>query len=307
MSEETVLRTNQLTKVYGKETVVDHLDLEVKRGSIYGFLGPNGAGKTTTIRMLLGLARPTEGEVLIFGKNFHEYRLSILERVGSLVETPSYYSHLTGYENLEVVRRLYRIPEKVRIDEVLEIVGLTDTKHKKVKNYSLGMKQRLGIATALMNRPELLILDEPTNGLDPSGIQEIRELIRQMPRQHDVTVFVSSHLLSEVEQIATDVGILHRGRLLFQGSLQSLRSRQIGRLVMEVDRPEEAARLLRSRGFDVIQQGRELYVEDPSSQKVGEIQQLLALEGFVIHRLTNDQPSLEQAFLEMVKDEAIGS
>lgn len=307
MSEETVLRTNQLTKVYGKETVVDHLDLEVKRGSIYGFLGPNGAGKTTTIRMLLGLARPTEGEVLIFGKNFQEYRLSILERVGSLVETPSYYSHLTGYENLEVVRRLYRIPEKVRIDEVLEIVGLTDTKHKKVKNYSLGMKQRLGIATALMNRPELLILDEPTNGLDPSGIQEIRELIRQMPRQHDVTVFVSSHLLSEVEQIATDVGILHRGRLLFQGSLQSLRSRQIGRLVMEVDRPEEAARLLRSRGFDVIQQGRELHVEDPSSQKVGEIQQLLALEGFVIHRLTNDQPSLEQAFLEMVKDEAIGS
>mgnify|MGYP001358277720 CR=1 FL=1 len=307
MSEETVLRTNQLTKVYGKETVVDHLDLEVKRGSIYGFLGPNGAGKTTTIRMLLGLARPTEGEVLIFGKNFQEYRLSILERVGSLVETPSYYSHLTGYENLEVVRRLYRIPEKVRIDEVLEIVGLTDTKHKKVKNYSLGMKQRLGIATALMNRPELLILDEPTNGLDPSGIQEIRELIRQMPRQHDVTVFVSSHLLSEVEQIATDVGILHRGRLLFQGSLQSLRSRQIGSLVMEVDRPEEAARLLRSRGFDVIQQGRELHVEDPSSQKVGEIQQLLALEGFVIHRLTNDQPSLEQAFLEMVKDEAIGS
>jgi ABC-2 type transport system ATP-binding protein len=298
--EDTVLETENLTKIYEDERVVNRLNVAVKRGKIYGFLGPNGAGKTTTIRMILGLIRPTEGSVRIFGKSLPQHRLSILGRVGSLVETPSYYGHLTGYENLEVVRRLCRTPDRKRIDEVLAMVGLTDSKDKKVKNYSLGMKQRLGIAAALLNQPDLLILDEPTNGLDPSGIQEVRELIRRMPQENEVTVFVSSHLLSEVEQIATDVGILHRGRLLFQGSLQALRSRHGERLIIEVDRPEEAARLLIRRGIEVNQEGNALYVRNPSPSAAGEIQQLLNREGYLIRRLARDEPSLEQVFLEMV-------
>ena len=212
---EMVIETNALTRRYGKRTAVDRVDLCVPRGEIYGFLGPNGAGKTTTIRMLLGLIRPTAGTVRLFGENFHRHRMSVLRRVGSLVESPSYYGHLTGAENLEVVRRLLGAPKK-RIAEALEIVRLTEAADRPVKGYSLGMKQRLGIAIALLGHPELLILDEPTNGLDPAGIQEMRRLIKDMPRKYGMTVLVSSHLLSEIDQIATQVGIIHEGRLIFQ-------------------------------------------------------------------------------------------
>ena len=177
---------------------------------------PNGAGKTTTIRMLLGLIRPTKGDVKIFDQDLKKDRLSILGKIGSLVETPTYYGHLSGYENLEAARRLLRIDNTDRVKEVLKIVQLEGAKDKKVKNYSLGMKQRLGIATALLNRPQLLILDEPTNGLDPAGIHEIRELIKEMPAKFGMTVLVSSHLLSEIDLMATQVGIIQNGRCFFK-------------------------------------------------------------------------------------------
>ncbi|MFC4545570.1 ABC transporter ATP-binding protein [Paenactinomyces guangxiensis] len=221
--DSSIVETVNLTKQYKNHIAVNKLNLKVEKGEIYGFLGPNGAGKTTTIRMLLGLIRPTQGEVRLFGKDLRQHRMSILGKVGSLVETPSYYGHLTGFENLEAARRLLRVPDKKRVDQVLDIVRLKQAKDRKVKDYSLGMKQRLGIATTLLNQPQLLILDEPTNGLDPAGIQEIRELIREMPEKYEMSVLVSSHLLSEVDQIATQVGIIHHGNLIFQGSIDMLR------------------------------------------------------------------------------------
>ncbi|MCL6627948.1 MAG: ATP-binding cassette domain-containing protein, partial [Alicyclobacillus shizuokensis] len=190
---EMVIETSNLTRRYGKKVSVNNVNLKVPKGSIYGFLGPNGAGKTTTIRMLLGLIRPTSGHIRIFNQDLSKHRMPILRRIGSLVESPSYYGHLSGYENLDVIARLLKVPSK-RIDEVLGIVRLTPAAHQTVKGYSLGMKQRLGIAAALLGNPDLLILDEPTNGLDPAGIHEIRTLIKDMPKQHGITVVVSSHL-----------------------------------------------------------------------------------------------------------------
>lgn len=220
---EMVIETTGLTRRYGAKVSVDNLNLEVQKGSIFGFLGPNGAGKTTTIRMLLGLIRPTSGKIHIFNQDLSQHRKAILRRTGSLVESPSYYGHLSGYENLDVIARLLQVPSK-RIDEVLGIARLTSAAKQKVKGYSLGMKQRLGIAAALLGNPGLLILDEPTNGLDPAGIHEIRALIKDMPAQHGTTVIVSSHLLSEIDQMATHVGIIDQGKLLFQDSIEKLRA-----------------------------------------------------------------------------------
>jgi lantibiotic transport system ATP-binding protein len=220
---EMVIETVGVTRRYGAMVSVDNLNLQVQRGSIFGFLGPNGAGKTTTIRMLLGLIRPTAGQIRIFNQDLSRHRKDILRRTGSLVESPSYYGHLSGYENLDVIGRILQVPSK-RIDEVLSIVRLTSAAKQKVKGYSLGMKQRLGIAAALIGNPDLLILDEPTNGLDPTGIHEIRALIKDMPVEHGITVVVSSHLLSEIDQMATHVGIIDRGKLLFQNSIEKLRA-----------------------------------------------------------------------------------
>lgn len=241
--EEMVIQTFGLTRTYKSQTAVNALSLEVPRGSIYGFLGPNGAGKTTTIRMLLGLIRPTEGQIHIFGQEFRKHRLSILKRIGSLVESPSYYGHLSGFENLAVFARLLDVPD-AKIREVLDIVRLTPAATKAVKGYSLGMKQRLGIATALLGSPQLLLLDEPTNGLDPTGIHEIRELIKDMPREQGITVLVSSHLLSEIDQMATRVGIINQGNLIFQDRIQELHRQSQAQLVLDVDRPQDAAQLL---------------------------------------------------------------
>ncbi|HYL99015.1 MAG TPA: ATP-binding cassette domain-containing protein, partial [Blastocatellia bacterium] len=212
------IQTANLTRRYGSLTAVDGLSLEVPRGSIYGFLGPNGAGKTTTIRMLLGLINPDAGEVILLGLPLRRNRIALLSRVGTLVETPSIYPNLTGRENMEVTRRL-RAVARSRVDRVLQIVRLDKDAGRKAIEYSLGMRQRLALALALLGDPELLILDEPTNGLDPSGIHEMRELIRRLPSEHNATIFLSSHLLSEVEQVATHIGIVNKGALSFQGPL----------------------------------------------------------------------------------------
>ena len=217
-----IIKTEQLTKKYKSFVAVDNVSLHIRKGSIYGFLGPNGAGKSTAMKMLLGLTAPTKGSFTIDGKQFPADRISILQEVGSFIESPSFYANLTGRENLDIIRRILSLPKSAATD-ALELVGLSEFGDRLAKKYSLGMKQRLGLAGALLGRPPILILDEPTNGLDPSGIHEIRNLIKSLPDLYDCTVLISSHMLSEIELIADDIGILNHGRLLFEGSLDDLR------------------------------------------------------------------------------------
>lgn len=296
-----IIKTKDLTKKYKNQTVVDQLNMEVKKGEIYGFLGPNGAGKTTTIRMLLGLIRPSNGEVKIFDQEFKQNRMSILNQVGSLVETPTYYGHLTGYENLEAARRLLRIKNDKRVDEVLQLMKLINAKDKKVRDYSLGMKQRLAIATALLNNPKLLILDEPTNGLDPAGIQEVREFIREMPAKYEMTILVSSHLLSEIELMATQVGIIHKGKMLFQDSIDVLRKESEPKLRIKVENPIQAAQCLGQIGIKAsFKQDKDfLYVKESKPQIAGEVNKFLVENGFIVSRLEGIKKSLEEIFLDL--------
>lgn len=217
-----IITTEQLTKKYKNFISVNNVSLHIRKGSIYGFLGPNGAGKSTTMKMLLGLTAPTKGSFAIDGRHLPEDRLAILKEIGSFIESPSFYANLTGRENLDIIRRILGLP-KDSVDDALELVGLTEFGNRLAKKYSLGMKQRLGLAGALLGRPPILILDEPTNGLDPSGIHEIRNLIKSLPSLYNCTIMISSHMLSEIELMADDIGILNHGRLLFEGSLDDLR------------------------------------------------------------------------------------
>lgn len=221
-AHDYIVATEQLTKKYKSFVAVDTVSLRIRKGSIYGFLGPNGAGKSTTMKMLLGLTSPSGGTFTIDGKKFPGDRISILKEIGSFIESPSFYANLTGKENLEIIRRILGLP-KSAVDDALDLVGLSEFGDRLAKKYSLGMKQRLGLAGALLGRPPILILDEPTNGLDPSGIHEIRNLIKSLPDLYDCTVLISSHMLSEIELMADDIGILNHGRLLFEGSLAELR------------------------------------------------------------------------------------
>jgi ABC-2 type transport system ATP-binding protein len=288
-----------LSKQYRGRKAVDKVNLNIEKGDIYGFLGPNGAGKTTTIRMLLGLIRPSGGTVRIFGKDLKKDKLSILRKVGSLVEYPSYYGHLTAYENLETIRRILEVP-KSRIDEVLAVVRLTKEAKRAVKGYSLGMKQRLGIASALLGNPELLILDEPTNGLDPAGILEIRELIKDMPVQHGITVVVSSHLLSEIEQMATRVGIIRNGAMVFEDSIDRLCQQAKSKIRIAVSDPELAMRTIASTGcFAEVQDSSLLFDHIPDETVAGIIDMLVGAR-HSIYRVEEMKKSLEDIFLEVV-------
>lgn len=217
-----IIETKELTKTYADFTAVSNVNLNIRKGTVYGFLGPNGAGKSTTMKMFLGLTKPTSGTFTINGKKFPENRVEILKEIGSFIEAPAFYGNLTGEENLDIIRKILGL-QKSSVDEALEIVGLTQFKDRLAKKYSLGMKQRLGLASALIGKPPILILDEPTNGLDPVGIHEIRTLIRSLPQKFDCTVLVSSHLLSEIELMADDIGILNHGNLLFEGTLEELK------------------------------------------------------------------------------------
>lgn len=216
------IQTRDLTKSYKDFTAVNKVSLNVRRGSIYGLLGPNGAGKSTIMKMILGLTQPTDGDFVVDGKRFPEGRLDILKRIGSFIEAPSFYANLTGRENLDIVRGILGLPNSA-VDDALELVGLTEFGNRIAKKYSLGMKQRLGIAMALIGRPPMLILDEPTNGLDPAGIREIRNLVRNLPNIYDCTILISSHMLSEIELMVDDIGIINHGNLLYEGSLNDMR------------------------------------------------------------------------------------
>lgn len=293
--------TNGLTKKYKKHTSVEGLNLRIERGQIYGFLGPNGAGKTTTIRMLLGLIKPTQGNIEIFGQNLKKNRLQILQRIGSLVESPTYYGNLTGRENLEAVRRLRDLPEK-RVDEVLEIVRLTKVANRLTKEYSLGMKQRLGIAVALLSNPDLLILDEPTNGLDPSGIQEIRELIKKLP-EAGMSVLVSSHLLSEIDQMATQVGIINNGNMIFQDSIERLRQKQKPLLKVGVNDVMKAKTILKELELEADLQDDFLWLSQTDPTFVSKINSILVHSGLSVYRLEEVKRTLEDIFLELTGTE----
>jgi lantibiotic transport system ATP-binding protein len=217
-----IIETNKLTKSYADFTAVSNVNLHIRKGSVYGFLGPNGAGKSTTMKMFLGLTQPTSGSFTIDGKSYPNDRVKILREIGSFIEAPAFYGNLSGEENLEIIQKILGLP-KSSVNEALDLVGLTEHRKRLAKKYSLGMKQRLGLASALIGKPPILILDEPTNGLDPVGIHEIRTLIRSLPQKFECTVFVSSHLLSEIELMADDIGILNHGHLLFEGTLDELK------------------------------------------------------------------------------------
>lgn len=216
-----IIETKDLTKTYGDFTAVQRVNMHIPKGKVYGLLGPNGAGKSTIMKMFLGLTQSTSGTFIINKKRHPENRNQILKEIGSFIEGPAFYGNLTGKENLEIVCKILGLP-KSNVEQALEIVGMSEWQDRLARKYSLGMKQRLGLASALIGQPPILILDEPTNGLDPVGVHEIRNLIRSLPEKFDCTVLVSSHLLSEIELMADNIGVLNRGNLLFEGTIDSL-------------------------------------------------------------------------------------
>ena len=298
-----IVQTTALTKRYAGRSVVNQVSLSVPEGSVYGFIGPNGAGKSTTMKMLLGLVKPSGGEILLFGKRMEEKnRLELLRQTGSLVESPSCYGNLTGEENLQIVAELKNVPKK-DIDRVLEIVELTGCRKRKVKQYSLGMRQRLGIAQALLGNPKLLILDEPTNGLDPSGIQQMRSLIREMPQRCGATVLISSHLLSEMEQMVDQVGIINHGELLFQGKLAALRQHSQGDISLRVLRPEKALPILGNLAKPDREHGT-FRLPAMREELLAELVQRLAVGQAGVVELNRHTRSLEEIFLSLTGEEA---
>ncbi|XEC94880.1 ABC transporter ATP-binding protein [Paenibacillus tarimensis] len=303
-----VIKTTDLTKNYGNQTSVDHVNMTVRQGGIYGFLGRNGAGKTTTIRMLVGLIKPTHGEIEIFGENFFKNQKEILRRVGSIVEVPGFYENLTAKENLLINAKIMGIHKKHIIEETLEIVGLQDETSKLVGKYSLGMKQRLGIARALLHYPELLILDEPTNGLDPIGIKEMRKLIRALAEERKITILISSHILSEIEQVADHIGIIHEGKLLEEISSEQLRKTNRKYLELQVSDDHKAAMLLETHfhthDYEVYHEGLIRIYSHLGQQ--GQINKVFVQHEIEVSKIMLSEDRLEDYFMRLVGGGTIG-
>ena len=296
-----IVATDNLSKEYDGVYRVQELDIRIKEGDIYGFLGPNGAGKSTTMKMLLGLVKPTSGTIEIMGKPFNEKnRRDILSSVGSLIESPSYYGHLTGRENMEIIRRLLDLPKK-NIEEAVHIVRMENQMEKKVKNYSLGMKQRLGIAMALARFPKLLILEEPTNGLDPAGIEEMRELIKMLPKQYGMTVMISSHILSEIDQMATVVGIINQGCLIFQERMSVLDMQREPQIILRTSDNNHAFQLLKKANPQRTTDG--LQIGALTDEQTGAVVQCLCSNGISVYRVEEHRESLEDIFLNLTGKE----
>lgn len=301
---QTVIETKALCKQYGPHTVVDHVELHVPQGCVYGFIGPNGAGKSTTMKMLLGLIHPTAGRVRLLGQELTEKsRLPLLRQTGSLIESPAGYLHLTAQENLEIVADLKGVPHK-DIGRVLDIVHLTQDRSRRVGQYSLGMKQRLGIAMALLGSPKLLILDEPTNGLDPAGIQEMRALIRNMPAATGATVLISSHLLGEMEQMVEQVGIIDHGHILFEGPLTELQRHSRGNVTLRLLDPAKAAPILRANGLTAHSDSCVVTLPPLQDALLADLVQKLAACGAGVVELTPHTKTLEEIFLSLTSEEA---
>ena len=301
---QTVIETKALCKQYGPHTVVDHVELHVPQGCVYGFIGPNGAGKSTTMKMLLGLIHPTAGRVRLLGQELTEKsRLTLLRQTGSLIESPAGYLHLTAQENLEIVADLKGVPHK-DIGRVLDIVHLTQDRSRRVGQYSLGMKQRLGIAMALLGSPKLLILDEPTNGLDPAGIQEMRALIQNMPAATGATVLISSHLLGEMEQMVEQVGIIDHGHILFEGPLTELQRHSRGNVTLRLLDPAKAAPILRANGLTAHSDSCVVTLPPLQDALLADLVQKLAACGAGVVELTPHTKTLEEIFLSLTSEEA---
>lgn len=303
-----IIKTTRLTKKYGDQTAVDNLNMTVRQGQIYGFLGQNGAGKTTTIRMLLGLIKPTHGAIEMFGEHLYAKQREILRRVGSIVEFSGFYENLTARENLLINARLMGVHTKNAIEEALEIVGLQDEPAKLVGKFSLGMKQRLGIARAILHHPELLILDEPTNGLDPIGIKEIRNLIKSLSEERKITILVSSHILSEVEQLADQIGIIHQGKLLEEVSFAEIRRRNRKFLEFQVANDNKAAMLLEQH-FAIsdyeVHDGGIIRVYSHIGQQ-GKINKMLVEHQIEVTRIALSEDRLEDYFIQLIGGGKIG-
>lgn len=299
--KQMVLETLELTKKYRRRVVVDQLSLMVESGDIFGFLGQNGAGKSTTIRMALGLVRPTSGHVRVLGYDMSHQPLRALRRTGAIVDAPAFYENFSGRENLRMLAAMSGGAERQRIETVLEIVGLRERAHDPVRVYSHGMRQRLGIAQALLPDPQLIILDEPTDGLDPQGLREIRVLIVRLRDEFGLTVILSSHLLHEVEQICNRVAIIDGGRLLYQGPVEDLIGKD-KRIKLTVDRVTEAYELLSQNPRIAISQNgdQSLYLKMADDQ-IPLVNALLVEHGFRVMELSWQRVSLEEAFLRLTK------
>lgn len=297
MPESLAIETCDLTYLFGSIAAVEDLNLQVPTGTICGFLGPNGAGKTTTIRLILGLLKPSRGSILINGQCIAGAHPEQRSRSGTLIESPSLYPNLTGRENLEVFKRLLDISPQA-VAEVLQLVRLTEDSDRLVRTYSLGMRQRLGLAIALLGSPKLIVLDEPANGLDPAGVHDLRSLLRTLVRERGATVFLSSHLLAEVEQIADRIAILDKGHLLFQGTLGEFRAQRSGVLTLRVDLPDDAVLVLRKDGWNVDERSDgELCVLVANGSDAAAINALLGRHGVGVHHLAQEHASLETLFL----------
>ena len=297
------ITTNNLTyRFNGKETVLSDINLQVPTGSIYGFLGPNGAGKTTTLRLILGLLKKQDGEINIFNQPFEKNRIDILRKTGSLIESPSLYAHLSARENLAILQKVYQCKPS-RIEEVLKIVGLENTGKKSTGKFSLGMKQRLSIAIALMHEPELLILDEPTNGLDPNGIIEMRELLKQLNKDLGMTILVSSHLLAEIEKMVTHVGIINKGKLIFQGTMGELHEAQHQQSFMcfETGNVEKSKEVLKTNGIQFQQEGSQLHMPVLERELIASINKQLVEQDIKVYQISIVKNDLESIFIDLVK------
>ena len=297
------LETSDLHHRFGHQDVLRGVNMQVPAGSIYGFLGPNGSGKTTTLRLILGLLGTQRGEIRIFGKRFDRERIAILRNVGSMIESPSLYDHLTAAENLRLLQLIHRCPES-RIAEVLALVGLAHTGNKRAKQFSLGMRQRLAIAAALLHRPSLVILDEPTNGLDPQGIIEIRNLLIELNRRDGCTILVSSHLLTEIERVATHVGILGRGRLLFQGTIDELRRCRQEVLAVHVSTSDNDAAVaaITAGGIAARLSDGEIVLPALTGERIAAINRQLNARNLDVYEIRTVRNDLETIFLNLVAE-----
>lgn len=296
-----VMETKNLTKRYQSTTVVDHVSLHVPKGKIYGLLGRNGAGKTTIMKMMLQLVRPTEGTIRMFGAEYQEHMSDTYRKIGSIIETPGFYTNLTGQENLEILAKLRGKISKDAVRNALEIVGLDKEKKKPFSDYSLGMKQRLGIAAAIMHEPELLILDEPINGLDPIGISEIRQFLCDLSRTKGTTIFISSHVLSEIEQIADVIGVMNEGKLVEEVNMEELHKRKRKYISFTVSDSIVASTLLKKHRkiIDFETEAGILKVYD-NTANVGELNKLLVENGMMVTGINACEENLEDYFSELI-------
>ncbi len=299
-ASNNIIQTHSLSFSYGRHNVLNEINLEVPRGSIFGFLGPNGAGKSTTIKTLLGLLHTEQGMIRIFGKELNTHKLFILERIGAMVESPSLYDHLNAFRNLEITARMRNLPFK-RIRPLLETVSLLQDAGRPVKQYSTGMKQRLCLAIALLAEPELLILDEPINGLDPNGIMEMRQMLGRINEEQKCTILLSSHILSEIEKICSDVAIISSGTLVYQGSMLTLLGLATGRevLTIHVDDTDKAKNLMDGR-FDSTIKDQILTVTVKDKPEAAYIIRMLIENGIEVYSAERESAGLEASFLHLL-------